>query len=58
MSEDVQIGKAGTSGSMHGPYELTSEHMVATNGVMRGELVPPPDAEIDRLRPAGPGEHT
>ncbi len=56
VNDDVQIGRAGTAGSVQGPYELTPEHMAATNGVMRRELVPPPDAELDRLRLTGPGE--
>ncbi len=46
MTENEQLGNAGASGSMQGPYELTPEHMVGTNGVIRPELVPPPDAEI------------
>jgi hypothetical protein len=46
MTENEQLGNAGTAGSMQGPYELTPEHMVAANGVMRPELVPPPDVEI------------
>lgn len=56
MSENEQIGTAGASSSVQGPYELTPEHMVATNGVMRREFVPPPDAELDQLRVAGSGE--
>jgi hypothetical protein len=32
--------------------------MVATNGVMRRELVPPPDIEIDRLSLAERAEPT
>ena len=50
MQEHEALGKPGTTSHTKGPYELTTEHMAKTNGVIPAGSVPPPDAERLSLR--------